>query len=228
MAAARFIGLTGAIAAGKSEALAALERLGAATLSSDAVVHDLLDQRAGPRPAGRALGRRRGPGRGGRPREGRGDRVRATPRSSNGSRRRFTRWSARRSPPGGRVAARRHRGRRGRGAAAVRGRHGGRLRRDDRGRRRPTDSRASAPERAGRSTWRAGRRRQLSQEEKAARATHVIVNDGSVRGPRGGARRAARGAGSRAKGSRRRAALRRRMPRPDAGDRRRPRGRGRR
>jgi dephospho-CoA kinase len=39
---ARFIGLTGAIAAGKSEALAALERLGAATLSSDRVVHDLL------------------------------------------------------------------------------------------------------------------------------------------------------------------------------------------
>lgn len=35
-------GLTGAVAAGKSEALAALERLGAATLSSDAVVHELL------------------------------------------------------------------------------------------------------------------------------------------------------------------------------------------
>src|SRR3954447_19739461 len=34
--------LTGSIAAGKSEALAAVERLGAATLSSDAVVHDLL------------------------------------------------------------------------------------------------------------------------------------------------------------------------------------------
>ena len=42
MAAARFIGLTGAIASGKSEALAALARLGAAALSSDAVVHDLL------------------------------------------------------------------------------------------------------------------------------------------------------------------------------------------
>ena len=42
VAAAPFIGLTGAIAAGKSEALAALARLGAATLSSDAVVHDLL------------------------------------------------------------------------------------------------------------------------------------------------------------------------------------------
>jgi dephospho-CoA kinase len=38
----RFIGLTGAIASGKSEALAALERLGAATLSSDRIVHDLL------------------------------------------------------------------------------------------------------------------------------------------------------------------------------------------
>jgi dephospho-CoA kinase len=36
------IGLTGAIAAGKSEALAALARLGAATLSSDAAVHELL------------------------------------------------------------------------------------------------------------------------------------------------------------------------------------------
>lgn len=36
-----FVGLTGGIAAGKSEALAALERLGAATLSADAVVHEL-------------------------------------------------------------------------------------------------------------------------------------------------------------------------------------------
>jgi dephospho-CoA kinase len=35
------IGLTGGIGAGKSEALAALERLGAATLSTDAVVHEL-------------------------------------------------------------------------------------------------------------------------------------------------------------------------------------------
>ena len=37
-----FVGLTGGIGAGKSEALRALERLGAATLSSDAVVHELL------------------------------------------------------------------------------------------------------------------------------------------------------------------------------------------
>jgi dephospho-CoA kinase len=40
------IGLTGGIAAGKSEALAAFDRLGAATLSSDAVVHELLESEA--------------------------------------------------------------------------------------------------------------------------------------------------------------------------------------
>jgi len=38
-----FVGLTGSIGAGKSEALAALERLGAATLSTDAVVAELLE-----------------------------------------------------------------------------------------------------------------------------------------------------------------------------------------
>lgn len=37
------IGLTGGIAAGKSEALAAFGRLGAATVSSDAIVHELLE-----------------------------------------------------------------------------------------------------------------------------------------------------------------------------------------
>ena len=37
-----FVGLTGGIGAGKSAALEALERLGAATLSTDAVVHELL------------------------------------------------------------------------------------------------------------------------------------------------------------------------------------------
>ena len=38
------IGLTGGLAAGKSEALAAFERLGVATISSDAIVHELLDR----------------------------------------------------------------------------------------------------------------------------------------------------------------------------------------
>jgi dephospho-CoA kinase len=37
-----FVGLTGAIAAGKTEALGALDRLGAATVSSDTIVHELL------------------------------------------------------------------------------------------------------------------------------------------------------------------------------------------
>src|SRR3954467_4719001 len=36
-----FVGLTGGLAAGKSTALAALERLGAATLSTDEVVREL-------------------------------------------------------------------------------------------------------------------------------------------------------------------------------------------
>jgi dephospho-CoA kinase len=36
-----FVGLTGGLGAGKSTALAALDRLGAATLSTDAVVHEL-------------------------------------------------------------------------------------------------------------------------------------------------------------------------------------------
>ncbi len=38
----RFVGLTGGIGAGKSEALAAFARLGAATLSTDQVAHELL------------------------------------------------------------------------------------------------------------------------------------------------------------------------------------------
>src|SRR5919198_122468 len=37
-----FVGLTGGIGAGKSEALRALEELGAATLSTDTIVHELL------------------------------------------------------------------------------------------------------------------------------------------------------------------------------------------
>lgn len=41
MTGVRFVGLTGGLGAGKSTALAALERLGAATLSTDAVVHEL-------------------------------------------------------------------------------------------------------------------------------------------------------------------------------------------
>lgn len=43
MTAPPFVGLTGGIGAGKSEALKALERLGAATISADQVVHDLYD-----------------------------------------------------------------------------------------------------------------------------------------------------------------------------------------
>jgi dephospho-CoA kinase len=53
-----FVALTGGIGAGKSAALEALERLGAATLSSDAVVHEIL----GSEEAGRDLAERLGAG----------------------------------------------------------------------------------------------------------------------------------------------------------------------
>lgn len=49
-----FLGLTGGIGAGKSEALAALERLGAAVLSTDAVVHSLYED---PEVVGLVVGR---------------------------------------------------------------------------------------------------------------------------------------------------------------------------
>src|SRR5918997_5842889 len=41
-----FVGLTGGLGAGKSTALSALARLGAATLSTDAVVHELYESDA--------------------------------------------------------------------------------------------------------------------------------------------------------------------------------------
>ncbi len=43
MTAPPFVGLTGGIGAGKSEALSALERLGASTVSTDKVVHELYE-----------------------------------------------------------------------------------------------------------------------------------------------------------------------------------------
>ena len=58
-----FVGLTGGMGAGKSTALAALERLGAAVLSSDAVVHELYAGEQLREAVRRALRRRRGAGR---------------------------------------------------------------------------------------------------------------------------------------------------------------------
>ena len=147
-----FVGLTGGIGAGKSEALAALERLGAATISTDAVVHELYDDPRGARRRGRALGRR-GRARRARwtaaavaehafaadaePRVARGHAVAARWASA------IAEWRAARGPA--RAAAARAGGR---DAAAVRGGAGVRLRRDDRGRGRRGGARASAPARA--------------------------------------------------------------------------------
>jgi len=57
-----FVGLTGGIGAGKSAALEALERLGAATLSSDAVVHEILTSEAAGRDLSERLGAEVAPG----------------------------------------------------------------------------------------------------------------------------------------------------------------------
>ena len=142
-----FVGLTGGIGAGKSEALAALERLGAATISADKVVHELYED-----PEVRAAvvarwGDEVAP-------DGRVDRAAVArlafatdedrgwleellwPRVGQ----RIAEWRAarvRRSPAPRRA--------RGRDAAAVRGRPGGQLRRDDRRRRRRGGPRRSAP-----------------------------------------------------------------------------------
>ena len=63
----RFIGLTGGIGAGKSEALAAASRLGAATISTDEVAHDVLEspevrELVAERWGDEVIGRRRGRG----------------------------------------------------------------------------------------------------------------------------------------------------------------------
>ena len=82
-----FVGLTGGIGAGKSEALAALERLGAATLSSDAVVHELYgDPEVRDRRSSRAGATEVAPGGDGRPPRRSPARRSRGPRSASGSR----------------------------------------------------------------------------------------------------------------------------------------------
>ena len=177
-----FVGLTGGIAAGKSTALAALARLGAATLSTDAVVHELYAERRDARPRRRALGRG---GRAGRRRRPRGDR-RARVRGARGAR-----------VAGGRAVAARRRARarlsRGRRTSWSRRRppRWSRRRCCSRPAWRPPTTRRSrssrprscarrAPAARGHAAVAERTARQLSQEEKAARATYAVVNDGSV------------------------------------------------
>ena len=181
------IGLTGGIAAGKSEALRILAELGAETLSTDAVVHELLGDRRGPRAAWSSAGATTShPSGERRPRPGR--------RRSSSSEPDELAWLESTLHPlvGERVAAWR------RGAAAtIRRWPWSRCRSCSRGRwrRRSTrpiavvaddDERARrAPPPAAPASSRRRSGRQLSQEEKAERATHVVVNDGIAGGARG-------------------------------------------
>ena len=173
-----------AIAAGKSEALAALERLGAATLSADAVVHELLGTERVRDVAGRALGRGRRSRRHRRPRPGRRDRLRAPEE---------LRLARGHPPPAGRRAHRAP-GATGwptetplavrRGAAAVRDRHGGARSTRRSSSSPPTRCAPSAPGPAAPPSSRRARGASCSQEEKAERATYVVSNDGRARGAR--------------------------------------------
>ena len=174
-----FVGLTGGLGAGKSTALAALERLGAATLSTDAVVHELYSSDEMRDAVVARWGDEVAPGGGGS-RGGRPPRVRRSGPSGSGSRadlaarRRAGGGSGTRRSPG----ATRARRARSSSTAAVRGRAGGRLRRDDRrrGRRGLRAARAAA---RGHEAVDERTARQLTQDEKAQRATFVVHNDGT-------------------------------------------------
>ena len=166
-----FVGLTGGIGSGKSEALAACERLGAPTLSSDAVVHELLGTEEVRDLLRDALGRRRRRRRRGRPRGGRRRSCSSDPRSWPGSRASCSRASGSGWPPGGRSSSSRDPPPE---VAVVEvpllfeAGIGKALRRDDRGRRRRGAARASAPPRAATRASRAGRAAALPGGEGGA------------------------------------------------------------
>ena len=177
-----FIGLTGGIGAGKSTALDALERLGAATLSTDRVVHELYES-----PEVRdAVAERFGPEV---LRDGAIDRA-ALARLAFASRRRArvaraAAVAAGRRPQWSPGAASSKVARRPPRAAVVEvpllfevG-DGAALRRHDRGHRRGGD-RHQRRVGAGHQALDERAARQLTQEEKSQRATYTVVNDGTV------------------------------------------------
>jgi dephospho-CoA kinase len=176
-----FIGLTGGIGAGKSTALAALERLGAAVLSSDSLVHELYRSEAVRAAVRERFGEQV-------MREGEIDRAALAVRVFASAEDRV--WLERLLWPlvGERIAAWRAQQQRRRPpprALAVEvpllfeaGMEGV----FDATITVIADERLRARRAAGRGHQALDARaaRQLSQEEKAARATYVVVNDGSI------------------------------------------------
>lgn len=176
-----FVGLTGGIGAGKSTALAALERLGAAVLSSDDVVHEIYGSPEVLRLVTERWGEEVAPG-------GEVDRARIAERAFSSEEER--RWLEGMIWPlvGQRIVAWREEveARRPRPRAAIvevpllyeAGMEGAfdaviAVTSDEEIRRRRASERGhvALDERAS---------RQISQLEKARRATHVVTNDGSV------------------------------------------------
>ena len=154
-----FVGLTGGVGAGKSTALAELERLGAATLSTDAVVHELYASDDVRDAVVERFGADVAP-------DGAVDRAALAAARVRDARGPGLARGHAVAPVGARIAAwraeqaardpapRRHGCR---GAAAVRGRHGGRLRRDHRRGRRRGRARAARRRARARGRRRAGR-----------------------------------------------------------------------
>ena len=173
------IGLTGGIAAGKSEALAAFERLGAATISSDAVVHELLESEPLLGRLAERWGEDVAPG-GAVDRDRVGEIVFADPEQLSWLEsqvhplvgRADRRLARPRCPPRPRSRWSRCR------CCSSRGWTGSSTRPSPSSP--PTRSAAAGPRPAA-TRWSASARRASStQEEKAGRAAHVIENDGSL------------------------------------------------
>ena len=198
------IGLTGGIAAGKSTALAAFERLGAATISSEAVVHGLLASEP-------LLGRLRerwgaevAPERERSTAAGSARSSSPIPGSSRGSSPRCTRWSAGGSAPGSGSLPADAESRRRRGAAALRVGDGRRIRQQRRG----GHLRRGAPHASRGARARVGRRARGAAAHPGGKGRAGRARDRErrlARRPRGGPVRPGREAdGMRAKEAQRR------------------------
>ena len=176
-----FVGLTGGVGAGKSTALAALERLGAATLSTDAVVHELYASDDVRDAVVERFGADVAPN-GTVDRAALAQRAFATPEDRAWLEgmlwpRVGARIAAWREQSGARARPARHGCR---GAAAVRVRDGGRLRRDHRRGRRRGRARASARPAAGTRPSTSGSRASSRRTRRPQRADHAVGNDGTV------------------------------------------------
>ena len=174
------VAITGGIGAGKTEALRAFARHGAAVVSSDEIVHELLRVRSRGSAGGRGPARRRGRRRrrADRPREGRRDRLRRPAPRSRGSKGFSTRASSPATSAGATSwpsSSRRRRSASPRCRSSTRSAASRASTRWSSSRRRP---RSASRDTSGR--MRERELRLIPEGEKTARADFVYVNDGTL------------------------------------------------